>query len=117
MFLAFILLETMFKCIISNNAPECAYEICKKIYDNIYYCDDSSHSCKDILKSDLRDYIDNYVGFMTTYETNNFLIYYGIDNAIRDYNKKMRIETVDIETSSKCLVGFIIEESFVIISF
>ena len=107
----------MFKCIISNNANECAYEICKKIYDNIYYCDDSSHSCKDILKSDLRDYIDNYVGFMTTYETNNFLIYYGIDNAIRDYNKKMRIETIDIENFSKYLVGFIIEESFVIISF
>jgi len=107
----------MFKCIISHNAHDCAYEISKKIYDNIYYCDDSFHSCKDILKSDLRDYIDNYVGFMTMYETNNFLIYYGIDNAIRDYNKKMKIDTIDIENFSKCLVGFIIEESFVIISF
>jgi len=54
---------------------------------------------------------------MTIYETNNFLMYYGIDNAIRDYNKKMKIDTIDIETFSKSLVCFIIEESFTIIPY
>jgi hypothetical protein len=105
----------MFKCIISKDTHESVYDICENIYDNMCYCNTNIHQDKQTLKINIQNFIENYVNGMTIYETNNILIFYGIDNAVLSFAEKQKIKTIDLNTFSKSLIISIIIDSILII--
>jgi hypothetical protein len=64
---------------------ESIYDYCEHIYESICYNNNNCHDNRDILTSDLNNFIENEIEKMSTYNINTILLSYGFDKAFKYY--------------------------------
>ena len=105
----------MFECYMKEIVHESIYDYCELIYDNICYNNNNCHDNRNILQKDLYNFIENEIVKMTTYNINNILMSYGIDNAYKYYIETNPNALNDIKNTNsitKTLVNHLIVSSF-----
>ena len=103
----------MYECYMKEVVHESIYDYCEHIYESISYNNNNCHDNRDILTSDLNNFIENEIEKMTQYDINNILLSYGIDNAYKQYFKNNKYD--EYEGISKLMVRNLINSSFIII--
>ena len=75
----------MYECYMKEVVHESIYDYCEHIYESISYNNNNCHDNRDILTSDLNNFIENEIEKMSTYNINNILLSYGFDKAFKYY--------------------------------
>lgn len=102
----------MYECVMTDNIHESIYDICESIYDNMCYCDCNFNNDNIIIIQDLLNFIEDRMGTISKYDINNMLVWYGIDNAVIEYNNNYGISNIDVNNFTKSLLTFLILLSF-----
>ena len=75
----------MYECYMKEVVHESIYDYCEHIYESICYNNNNCHDNRDILTSDLNNFIENEIEKMSTYNINTILLSYGFDKAFKYY--------------------------------
>ena len=75
----------MYECFMKEVVHESIYDYCEHIYESICYNNNNCHDNRDILTSDLNNFIENEIEKMSTYNINTILLSYGFDKAFKYY--------------------------------
>ena len=105
----------MYECFIKDVVHESIYDYCELIYENICYNNNNCHDNRDILQNDLYNFIENEIAKMRTYNINNILMSYGIDNAYKYYienNPNALNDIKNTDSITRTLVNYLIVSSF-----
>lgn len=107
----------MYECFMKEVVHESIYDYCEHIYENICYNNNNCHDNREILTSDLNNFIENEIEKMSTYNINNILLSYGFDKAFQYYidnyyNTRPLSDIKNVNSISKTLVYFLITTSF-----
>ena len=113
----------MYECYMNEVVHESIYDYCEHIYESICYNNNNCHDNRDILTSDLNNFIENEIEKMSTYNINTILLSYGFDKAFKyyidnNYDTRGSSETrqlsdiKNVHSITKTLVYFLIVSSF-----
>lgn len=116
----------MYECFMKEVVHESIYDYCEHIYENICYNNNNCHDNRDILTSDLNNFIENEIEKMSTYNINNILLSYGFDKAFKYYidnnydtrgssgtsETRQLSDIKNVHSITKTLVYFLIVSSF-----
>jgi len=79
------------------------------------YCGCNTNNRHLVVVEDLVNFIDDRLNSISTYDINNMLVCYGIDNAVKKYDEYYLLSNIDIRNFSKCLISFLVLLSFNVI--
>ena len=112
----------MYECFMKEVVHESIYDYCEHIYENICYNNNNCHDNREILTSDLNNFIENEIEKMSTYNINNILLSYGFDKAFKYYidnnycgssdTSRPLSDIKNVHSITKTLVYFLITTSF-----
>ena len=116
----------MYECYMKEVVHESIYDYCEHIYESISYNNNNCHDNRDILTSDLNNFIENEIEKMSTYNINTILLSYGFDKAFKYYidnnydtrgssgtsETRQLSDIKNVHSITKTLVYFLIVSSF-----
>jgi hypothetical protein len=65
-----------------------------------------------VVVEDLVNFVDDRMNSISTYDINNMLVWYGIDNAVKKYDEYYLMTNIDVRNFSKSLISFLVLLSF-----
>jgi hypothetical protein len=105
----------MYECVLVDNIHESIYDICESILKNMRYCGCHLNSRHLVVVEDLVNFVDDRMNSISTYDINNMLVWYGIDNAVKKYDEYYLMTNIDVRNFSKSLISFLVMLSFNVI--
>ena len=102
----------MYECVLADNIHESIYDICESILNNMRYCGCHLNSRHLVVVEDLTNFVEDRLNSISTYDINNMLVWYGIDNAVKKYDEYYLLSNIDISNFSKSLISFLVFLSF-----
>ena len=105
----------MYECVLADNIHESIYDICESIHKNMRYCGCHISSKHLVVVEDLVNFVDDRLNSISTYDINNMLVWYGIDNAVKKYDEYYLLTNIDVRNFSKSLISFLVLLSFNVI--
>jgi hypothetical protein len=79
------------------------------------YCGCHINSRHLVVVEDLVNFVDDRLNSISTYDINNMLVWYGIDNAVKKYDEYYLLTNIDVRNFSKSLISFLVLLSFNVI--
>jgi hypothetical protein len=105
----------MYECVLAEDIHESIYDICESIIKNMRYCGCHLNSRHLVVVEDLSNFVEDRLNSISTYDINNMLVWYGIDNAVKKYDEYYLLSNIDIRNFSKSLISFLVFLSFDVI--
>ena len=102
----------MYECVLAEDIHESIYDLCESIYDNMRYCGCNTNSRHLVVVEDLSNFVEDRLNSVSTYDINNMLVWYGIDNAVKKYDEYYLLSNIDVRNFSKSLLSFLVFLSF-----